>query len=89
MGEKGMEALINLGAGDMRRTLNILQVGLSSQIASYRGLKFASCWAFIVACCAICKSVHDTEHCFDFHITNGQNVLSGICVCLRCADSYL
>ena len=26
LGEKGMEALITLGAGDMRRTLNILQV---------------------------------------------------------------
>lgn len=29
MGDKGMEALINLGAGDMRRTLNILQVSTS------------------------------------------------------------
>ena len=26
LGDKGMEALITLGAGDMRRTLNILQV---------------------------------------------------------------
>ena len=26
LGNKGMEALITLGAGDMRRTLNILQV---------------------------------------------------------------
>ncbi len=29
LGEKGMEALITLGAGDMRRTLNILQVAVS------------------------------------------------------------
>jgi hypothetical protein len=28
LGEKGMEALITLGAGDMRRTLNILQVAV-------------------------------------------------------------
>ena len=32
LGEKGMEALITLGAGDMRRTLNILQVAVNSLI---------------------------------------------------------
>ncbi len=27
MGEGGLDAVVTLGAGDMRRTLNILQVG--------------------------------------------------------------
>ena len=35
MGDKGMEALINLGAGDMRRTLNILQVSACYYTKSY------------------------------------------------------
>ena len=30
LGDKGMDALVTLGAGDMRRTLNILQVRLLS-----------------------------------------------------------
>jgi DNA polymerase III delta prime subunit len=35
MGPGGMEALIRLGAGDMRRTLNILQVVVFPPMCSY------------------------------------------------------
>ena len=54
MGEKGMEALINLGAGDMRRTLNILQVGLTLQVASHGGSTHI-CLTFASHCCMLYK----------------------------------
>ena len=73
MGEKGMEALINLGAGDMRRTLNILQVGLTSQVVS-RGGSTRVFPIFAIHCCTTCTNAYDPEHCICFTLAGEQSV---------------
>lgn len=46
LGEAGMQALVSLGAGDMRRTLNIFQVPPSA--AFIRSLKWRFCFRPVV-----------------------------------------